>query len=283
MTTPLDLLSSSTRIASLRGCVGLLACVAIARLSAAGLPEPGPTLYGVILDAAGRRQTNGQVEIALQSASGGPIIAVTASLALRAGQYSYAVQIPAETPIAGQRPSPGHLPLTTNDVVWRVMDVRFQDQSIQVLAAGGGSNLTISSRARGTFRLLHASAGPDTDGNGLVDAWERQHFGRLGVDPQASAAGDGISNLTKMYLGIDPKGGNAVLPRFTEVVSLPGDAIQVKWSSEAGRRYRVLRSATLEGGYGVIGTVGATPPVNQFVDSPEAGVPMGFYQVELIP
>jgi hypothetical protein len=45
---------------------------------------------------------------------------------------------------------------------------------------------------------------PDSDGNGLPDAWELQHFGHLGVDPNADPDGDGFTNLQEYQNGTDP-------------------------------------------------------------------------------
>ncbi len=44
----------------------------------------------------------------------------------------------------------------------------------------------------------------DGDHNGLPDAWERQYFGAVGVDPNGDFDGDGISNLQEYMGGTDP-------------------------------------------------------------------------------
>ncbi len=46
--------------------------------------------------------------------------------------------------------------------------------------------------------------GPDADGNGLPDAWEYQYFGHVGVNPNADADGDGVSNYTEYLQGRNP-------------------------------------------------------------------------------
>ncbi len=47
--------------------------------------------------------------------------------------------------------------------------------------------------------------GIDSDGNRLPDWWEYRHFGMLtGVDPSATPANDGITNLAKHVFGVDP-------------------------------------------------------------------------------
>ncbi len=50
-----------------------------------------------------------------------------------------------------------------------------------------------------------ASGNPiDTDGNGLPDWWEQQHFGHNGVDPNADPDNDGLSNLQEYQNNTDP-------------------------------------------------------------------------------
>ena len=44
------------------------------------------------------------------------------------------------------------------------------------------------------------TSGTDSDGNGLPDAWERQYFGVVGVNPNADPDGDGLSN----FQGVPP-------------------------------------------------------------------------------
>ncbi len=44
----------------------------------------------------------------------------------------------------------------------------------------------------------------DTDSNGLDDPWELQHFGRIGIDPNADADADGATNRGEYVAGTDP-------------------------------------------------------------------------------
>ncbi len=45
----------------------------------------------------------------------------------------------------------------------------------------------------------------DSDGNGLPDWWELQHFSQLGVDPIADPDGDGATNQAEAQAGTDPQ------------------------------------------------------------------------------
>ena len=59
------------------------------------------------------------------------------------------------------------------------------------------------------FRAIQLAPGDtsgalDSDGNGLPDPWELYYFGHIGVDPNANPFGDGMSNLYKYAMGLNP-------------------------------------------------------------------------------
>jgi hypothetical protein len=59
---------------------------------------------------------------------------------------------------------------------------------------------------------------PDSDHNGLPDAWEMQYFGHIGVDPNADPDGDGLTNLQEYSAGSNPvdyNNGRAFAPSTT--------------------------------------------------------------------
>jgi alpha-tubulin suppressor-like RCC1 family protein len=57
-------------------------------------------------------------------------------------------------------------------------------------------------------RVTLSYIGADTDQNGLADEWEISHFGSTGVDPDADADGDGLTNIQEFRLGTDPLAHN---------------------------------------------------------------------------
>lgn len=56
----------------------------------------------------------------------------------------------------------------------------------------------------------------DTDGNGLADAWEWRHFGRLGNSADADPDGDGLDNAGECRWWTDPFGDDTDLDGMTD-------------------------------------------------------------------
>ena len=76
---------------------------------------------------------------------------------------------------------------------------------------------------------------PDTNGNGLPDAWEVAH----GVtDPHADNDGDGLSNLGEYRANTQPTYAGSVL-RLLETEREPDGSFHLSWASVGGTRYRV--------------------------------------------
>ncbi|MGH7953403.1 MAG: hypothetical protein ACREFE_16025 [Limisphaerales bacterium] len=63
-----------------------------------------------------------------------------------------------------------------------------------------------------------------TDGTGMSDGWEWQHFGHTGIDPNADPDGDGLSNYQEFMGGTDPNVAdnyNALLTEPKPGLNLP--------------------------------------------------------------
>ncbi|MGP8200622.1 MAG: chitobiase/beta-hexosaminidase C-terminal domain-containing protein [Limisphaerales bacterium] len=77
-----------------------------------------------------------------------------------------------------------------------------------------------------------------TGTNGLPDWWQMNYFGQLGVNPNGNPAGDGINNLDKYILGLNPNisyasqliitppGGNYITTPTVTIFSLNGSSIK---------------------------------------------------------
>jgi hypothetical protein len=89
---------------------------------------------------------------------------------------------------------------------------------------------------------------PDTDGDGLPDAWETAN----GLNPNDNtdaaldADGDTQTNASEYTAGTDPQNRTSVLLATT--VTQPGGAVEVTFQAVAGKSYRIEASDTLTGG-----------------------------------
>ncbi|MFT3784084.1 MAG: chitobiase/beta-hexosaminidase C-terminal domain-containing protein [Nibricoccus sp.] len=78
---------------------------------------------------------------------------------------------------------------------------------LQPASAGVSSNIDVfyaTASVRFTTVSVLDPIDQDTDGNGMSDAWQKQYFGHLGVDPNADTDGDGVSNLQEFQRGTNP-------------------------------------------------------------------------------
>ena len=96
-----------------------------------------------------------------------------------------------------------------------------------------------------------AIAIPDTDGDGLADAWERQNFTYLTkANASTDTDGDGISDKNEYLALTNP---NSAASRFRIVSQTLGTGPTFPWNitftSSPGRIYRVEKSATLSGAW----------------------------------
>lgn len=82
---------------------------------------------------------------------------------------------------------------------------------IRFIASDG----VLESARQAVIRILSAD---DTDGDGMQDSWEMDHFAGLERDGSADFDGDGLSDLDEYLNGFDPTVGQSV-PSLPEIVS----------------------------------------------------------------
>ena len=127
--------------------------------------------------------------------------------------------------------------------------------------------------------------GADSDGNGLPDAWERLHFGHIGVDPNADPDGDGMSNLQEYLAGTDPNDPNSRLVITAFSTTPGGTSANVTWQSVLTRCYYLQKRLDLnpgntwfDSGLGLIAPDGATTSRT----TADTNAPARFYRVQAV-
>lgn len=252
---------------------------------AQGIPEPPLVLYGTVRNTADHniRLTYGTLTWLFKKVTTGRIVTVTTQLTNVLDQFSYVVQVPCESFVAGVVVSASALDVTPNPINF--------DRSIASIGTNGVSFATpsqsiasISSGQRGSLERVDLQVAipcVDTDGNGLCDDWELHYFGYIGVDPNADEDHDGATNRDEFLAGTNPIDPLSFL-KFVRVSTLAGGGAQVEWSSSEGRGYSLDRSTSITEGFAPIKTgLLATPPVNVFRDVTALGAGPYFYRVRL--
>lgn len=127
------------------------------------------------------------------------------------------------------------------------------------------------------FNNLAAKPTDDPNGDGHNNLWEFQH----GTDPvNPDSDGDGQSNADELRAGTDPNDPGSVFKVVSVAFSF--GAPEIRWSSVAGKHYRLERSANLAAGFTPLMTgISATAPQNTHRDSTAAGLGPFFYRVVL--
>ena len=138
----------------------------------------------------------------------------------------------------------------------------------------------------------------DTDGDGLADLWEDEHFGDnngsttpadLAVsDGTGDVDGDGTSDLAEFRLGLIPSDPNSTL---TVDVS-PGpaaDSVELSWPSQEGLQFEIYFTDDLSlplanwGKIPITDDDGDGAPTHEWTDADAASHPRRFYRVGLLP
>jgi hypothetical protein len=114
-----------------------------------------------------------------------------------------------------------------------------------------------------------AGAGGDSNGNGVPDVWELQHFGSLTNRVSDDTDRDGFSNYGEWVAGTNPTNELSKL-MLLNLVRATGAGMVVRWSSESNRFYTLKVSTNLVSDpFDAILTnrMPATPPVNVHTDA----------------
>ena len=253
----------------------------------AAIPEPDLVWYGRVLTSSGGatvRLTTGTLVWNIERVTGGPAIVVATQLTNINDQFSFALRIPCESPEPGGSISTNAINLTTPPVRYRRLTVTLDGQPLSLISAA--SEFSPLPAHRGRIEAVDLQLGTaliDSDGDGLADAWEQQYFGSLSANPGDDPDGDGMNNLREFRAGTNPADAQSLF-EVVEISKVP-NGISVRWSSQAGRSYRVRRAttplATLAEYDVVQGNLAATPPINQFIDTTVGTGAHFFYLIEV--
>ena len=97
-------------------------------------------------------------------------------------------------------------------------------------------------------RMASLSTTPDSDGDGIADAWEYKRTGKLSLlgGNGADADGDGYSDVMEFGADTDPKSAASALTITAFERSAVSD--RVEWSVQPTRQYRLQRTDALGAG-----------------------------------
>jgi hypothetical protein len=101
------------------------------------------------------------------------------------------------------------------------------------------------SNLQARVRTARMERGPDSDGNGIPDAWEIEKTGALGrLSTAGDADGDGMSDRDEYWADTDPLDPESCLRVEACAVSDVG-SMRVTWQSHATRLYRIETADSL--------------------------------------
>ena len=91
-------------------------------------------------------------------------------------------------------------------------------------------------------------ARPDSDGDGITDAWEMLHFANLSMATTISDAdGDLATDLQEYEAGTDPRDPGSSFRIVTHSFAPGGTSVVVTFTSSPGRLYRIEHDTDLQG------------------------------------
>ncbi len=127
--------------------------------------------------------------------------------------------------------------------------------------------------------LVATLGNPDTDADGMPDAWESASFGNLAQTADGDNDGDGRSNLSEWKARTNPLSARDIFA-ITSVTANASRQTTLIWPTVPGVSYRVQRS-TATSGWGPLGSVFAGDGIaRSFTDTtPPAGAPRLLYRV----
>jgi len=140
------------------------------------------------------------------------------------------------------------------------------------------------SNAFAVVQTASIPGGTDSNGNGLPDAWERTYFSAIGVNPNADADNDGMSNKQEYLADTNPTNSadNLRITAFTNFTG--GTTVSATWSSVLTRHYLLQKTTNLASQVWVDSGLGDIAPTGSLTTRAlsDTLVPERFYRVEAV-
>ncbi|MEK7954175.1 type VI secretion system tube protein Hcp [Luteolibacter soli] len=125
---------------------------------------------------------------------------------------------------------------------------------------------------------IEGTTNPDSDNDGMPDAWETTYGLNVGVnDAAGDADGDGLSNLDEYQLGTNPKAGTSFFKATLSAVPATPGSYQLTWNSVVGKAYVIEWSPNLTTAFTAVRTVTASSTTS--TETLTNAGPIGFYRV----
>ena len=123
----------------------------------------------------------------------------------------------------------------------------------------------------------------DTDGDGIPDWWELEHFGGVtNADAGEDADEDGQTNFEEWLTGCSPTNEASVFRAECIGGACAEGGNVIRWPSASNRVYSIFWSASLQDGFTPIATdLPATPAENIYTDQTHAAEATIFYRVRV--
>jgi hypothetical protein len=115
-----------------------------------------------------------------------------------------------------------------------------QTHQVEVELTGSGTHLVTLGFDDG------GSTNPDSDADGLPDAWELENFGNLDRDGTGDFDNDGLSDREEYVVGSNPKDASSGFPALG--IESTGETFRVSFPTVAGRVYTVMARTNLTSG-----------------------------------
>ena len=161
--------------------------------------------------------------------------------------------------------------------------VNLQTGNLSGYAYGANTGWISLSNAQAFVRTERLDGGPDSDADGLPDAWERSRYGNLTA---LSGSGDwdvdGVSDVDEYLADTDPVDDESQL--LLTLVEAGGSTNRLAWPSRSTRLYQAQTTASLTGTWAnaASGVLSGTGGELALTDVPATNSPARFYRVNAI-